>query len=176
MNHRIKAALVVAATALAVAGLGPVTAVAHADTLIAGALVSSGCLNVAPPGVQRVGGFGSFSGPVDCNAPFNVVPTLCAVGAAGTTPVAGVCDATFSGDYVNLVCGSGTASGTTVLTGPFNDTIHFDVVLVAGQGVLTGSSSLGTYAGVVDILPTGGDCVNGVTQFRFTVVAGGVAN
>jgi hypothetical protein len=174
MKHRIKAALVVAA--LAVAGLGPVTGVAHAATPIAGVLVSSGCLNVDPPGVQPVGGTGSFSGPVTCNAPFDVLPTVCAVAAAGATPVAGLCSAGFNGDYVNIVCGTGTAAGTTTLTGPFNDTIHFDVVLVAGQGVLTGSSSIGTYAGVVDILPTGGDCVNGVTQFRFSVVAGGVAN
>jgi hypothetical protein len=176
MNHRIKAGLVVAATVLAVAGLGPVTGIAHADTPIAGVLVSSGCLNVDPPGVQPVGGVGSFSGPVTCNGPFDVLPTICAVAAVGNPPAAGVCGASFNGDFVNIVCGSGTASGTTVLTGPFEDTIGFQVFLVAGQGVLLGSSSLGTYAGAVDILPTGGDCVSGITQFRFSVVGGGVAS
>jgi hypothetical protein len=176
MNHRIKAKLLVVATVLAAASSG-LTGTAHAEgTGWSDLLVASGCLNTNPP-VQTVGGGGNFSGPV---VPCNGVGVVCEIGSDGNPiPEAGGCTITFNGTYTNIVCGTGTATGSVVLNeSDDSETIVFNVVFAAGEGVLTGTSSTdnGTdlWAGVVNILPTGGDCVNGVTQFRFTVAAAAV--
>jgi hypothetical protein len=178
MNHRIKAKLLVVATVLAAASSG-LTGTAHAEGPgPSDVLVASGCLDLDQP-VALVGGGGSFSGPVACNAPFNLVPSACAIVSDGdpVVPEAGLCGLSFGGDYVNTVCGTGIAGGSVVLTEPdgSSETIVFSVSFVAGQGVLTGTSSTDdgtdTWAGYVNIVPTGGDCATGVTQFRYTAAA-----
>jgi hypothetical protein len=186
MKHRIKIALV--ATALTLAGAGfttPAHATGYSDTLIA-----SSCVDITSPGVQTVGGGGSFSGPAACAAPFNLVPDVCVgvsdsdgavslpnPGEAGTCTIGAT-----NGTYINIACGTGLATGTVEITesGGSTDTYSFTIVFAAGQGVIVinGGSDDGTEigAGVVDILPSKGDCVNGVTQFRFTAVVPLVAD
>jgi hypothetical protein len=180
MKHRIKIALV--ATALTLAGAG-FTTPAHAAQGYSDTLVISGCVATNPP-VLPTPNPGEFTGPVGCNAPFNVVPPVC-VGVSDSDGAvslpnpgeAGNCTiGPIHGIYSNVVCGTGTAGGTVEITESdgSTDTYSFSIVFAAGQGVIVvnGGSDDGTEigAGVVDILPSGGDCVNGVTQFRFTAV------
>jgi hypothetical protein len=99
------------------------------------------------------------------------------------------------GSYSNIVCGTGTTgsppsfadSATVWADDPpsVNNTataayatIKYSIVFVAGVGVIVGTSTEAdsvtlqpvSVLGVVQITPTGGDCVNGVTQFVATGV------
>lgn len=86
------------------------------------------------------------------------------------TPTAEACVvASNDGSYTNTVCGTGTADGTFT-AGPIGGGYH--IQFVAGVGVIIATVPGATAAaGVVDIIPTGGNCVQGVTQFTAAGVA-----
>lgn len=175
MKFSIMRTFVTAAVALSLAapGLTP----AHAEGVgVSDVLVVSGCLTPTPP-VPEVGGGGSFTGPVACNAPFNAVPSVCVIlsDPDGAEALPENCDVSFHGTYANIACGTGTADGTATITSPSDsETITFTAIFVAGQGVIAGTSPSGDsaaerWAGVVDILPTNTPPCP-VTQFRFSAV------
>lgn len=101
--------------------------------------------------------------------------SLCAGVSADTDAEVGTCAISSSGTYHSVVCGTGTADGTSTITGgsiavPGPEATlsgPYHIQFVAGVGLLTGSESADgdVTVGVVDIIPTGGNCVQGVTQF-----------
>jgi len=117
--------------------------------------------------------------PTSGNYTFN--SSECVAVSVDTDAEAGPCTIAANGTYSSISCGTGTTggaplghtdsstvSGTDLLTGAGESTTtSYGIVFVAGVGVLEGveNSDGDAGAGVVDILPTGGDCVNGVTQF-----------
>jgi len=134
----------------------------------------SGTATIAPPGVQGVGGSGDyqFKGPITCNT------------STTTGPVSGTIDSP-TGVFSNTVCGTGSATdnNVTVSVGNSTYTASYNITFVAAQGEGTGTltgvvSGPGTYNGdsfrvTASIVPTGGNCLNGVTAFT---VAGAVAS
>jgi hypothetical protein len=180
VNHRIKLAL--AAAALTVGGTG-FTTPAHAAPGYSDTLIASSCIDIDWSGVQFIGGGGIFHGPAACNAPFNLLPDVC-VGVSDTDNVpislpgeTGPCAiGPIWGTYTNVICTTGVATGVVEITESdgSTDTYGFTIMFAAGQGVIVISSGsddgteIGT--GVVNIVPSRGDCVNGVTQFRFAAV------
>jgi hypothetical protein len=186
MRSIIRKVVVVAAIALSANGL---TSAAHAETelpVYSDTVVLSGCVNIAAPGVQLVGGSGTFTGPATCAAPYNVLPTVCeihsnpAVEELPAELLPEPCTFNFNGSYGNTVCGTGNATGTADITSA-HDVYHasFTVIFVAGQGVLTGfapdDDGGDTFAGPVDIIPTSPfppSCP--VSQFRFTAALVGL--
>jgi hypothetical protein len=119
--------------------------------------------------VQLVGGSGSYA--------FNTI----ACATAGTI-AAGLCTAGATGSYVSIACGTGTTGtvGAEAVLGGGTDattinagasiTINYGITFVAGVGVLGGTSGSAKVVAAVDIIPTGGNCVSGVTQFTAPVV------
>ena len=115
--------------------------------------------------------------------PGNIVPELI-----------GNCTKQASGSYVDMVCGTGTTGGSPLaptdaatmwaddppfvnnVAGPAYATARYSVVFVDGQGILIGiaaeadSPPVIRALGFVSIMPTSGNCVTGVTQFRVTGV------
>ena len=97
------------------------------------------------------------------------VSTLCGTGITGGSPVAPTDTATVWADdppFTNNTAGQAYAG------------ITYSIIFVAGQGILIGTATevdsqpaVIRAVGVVNILPTGGSCVTGVTQFRATGVA-----
>lgn len=89
--------------------------------------------------------------------------SLCAELAADVdgdgSPEAGQCSINSSGTYTNIVCGTGTATGTAAVSGPEGYGINYTITFVAGLGVLLGSGAdtdggaSGTDVGIVDIAP-----------------------
>ena len=90
--------------------------------------------------------------------------SLCAelgvdVDGDGALPEAGTCGISSSGTYTNIVCGTGTATGSASVTGPEGYGINYTITFVAGLGVLLGSGAdtdggnNGTDVGIVDIAP-----------------------
>lgn len=179
MRSIIRKVVVVAAVALSANVLTAAGAHAQEVPLYSDTVVLAGCVNTNPP-VPVMGGTGAFTGPVVCAAPYSALPTVCVIHSDPelTVPPSEVapelCTFGFSGAYANIVCGTGSASGTaTVTSASENYNVSFSVIFVAGQGVLTGTAPTddGTdvFAGPVDILPTSPfppGCP--VSQFRFT--------
>lgn len=156
---------------------------------VAGTILAAGALTLSPlaasadvDAVVFAGATGTIT-TVPLIGPSNPDPgsytfgsAICAGASVDTAPAgaqAGTCVIASSGTFHNIVCGTGSAAGTaTVSAGGLlpsaeqTETITYSITFVAGVGLLTGSSSDGdTTAGVVSIIPTGGNCVQGVTQF-----------
>jgi len=121
--------------------------------------VFSGSANAA---VLLSGGGGTFSfstgAPLGCTAvdPDDGVVASCTINA--------------SGSFTNIVCGTGSASGTATISDPSDGgvTVTFSITFVAGVGVLTGSAQGGPVAGAVLITANspqtdGVHCTNGFT-------------
>jgi hypothetical protein len=96
------------------------------------------------------------------------------------------CSISSSGNFTNIVCGTGLAVGTATLAEAGSDTYNFSytIVFVAGVGVLAGTATEvggdvapGAVAGVVQITPTaletgnipGGECTPGFTVSSVSV-------
>jgi hypothetical protein len=93
--------------------------------------------------VQLLGGSGSYSFSSD----------VCVfVSTDAFPPEFGTCGTTSSGTYSNIVCGTGSASGSATFTEADggSDTFSYTITFVAGVGVLQGGAT-----GVVVIIPTG---------------------
>jgi hypothetical protein len=185
MKLSISRRLLVVVSSLALGGSALAgTASAVEAPVFSDAVAISGCVNVSPA-VQLVGGGGSFTGPVTCNPPYNVVPNVCEIVSDPDLPaVEGPFDClpglSFSGTYTNIVCGTGSASGTANLP-EADETYHitFLVQFVAGQGVFVGDAPTDDgwdiFTGPVDIIPTAPfppACP--ITQFRFTTALAAV--
>jgi len=120
----------------------------------------------ASASVQLVGGSGTFF--FDSNLCEMVSPPDAGEVSAGEE---GACTLTASGTFTNIVCGTGTASGTATLNGPDgSETITFSITFVDGQGTVTGNATEpdgnGTVSGSVEISPNspqtnGATCTNG---------------
>ncbi len=115
--------------------------------------------------VQLVGGSGGYS--------FSSI--VCA--GVSSDVDAGLCTLTSTGSYVNIVCGTGTVSGSVTTGEPdgASDTAGISIIFVAGVGVATTTSG-GTGGGVAILLDTqpstdGSHCSNG-----FNVVGAAVIN
>jgi hypothetical protein len=92
------------------------------------------------------------------------------VGSVGTGSIA---ISVSNGHYDNIQCGTGTATGTAVITGAINVTLGYSITFTGGQGVLTLTSG-GTGAGPVSIVPQTGGCVTApATSFTVTGSVGG---
>ncbi|HXA28696.1 MAG TPA: hypothetical protein VN193_08095 [Candidatus Angelobacter sp.] len=124
-------------------------------------------------------------------------PVFLAVQGPSTYTLAGACSPTFpsyistddglphvcpgvtgSGTYVNVVCGTGTLSGTLTITELPGETsgLAYTGVLVAGLGLIEGSYSddggSGVAVGVALITPEPPtSCLTGVQQFQAQIVA-----
>jgi len=151
---------------------------ASAQSVDVDAVVFAGATGSLTPSVQLSGGTGSFTfGSIACAA------ASVAVNADGDTPdaEAEACVIAASGTYANMICGTGTADGSATITGTIgveleNTTVNFHIMFTAGVGILTGTAGDGDMAiGVVDIIPSGGNCVTGVSQFLASGAAASVA-
>jgi hypothetical protein len=146
LRFRIKAAGVVVA-ALGVVGLAAMPAGAAGGKV---AVFTGFTTSLSPP-VQQVGGSGSYA----------FQSSKCEEAAP-----AKACSISSSGTYTNIVCGTGSASGTATLS-PDGKTFSYHITLVAGLGVLTGGAT-----GLVDIVPTGlGKGKACVTHFTIAAIA-----
>jgi hypothetical protein len=188
MTHRINGRFVLAVAALALATTGLTTA-AHADVIpvLSDIATLSGCANTSPavPAIPDLGGGGSFTKGA-CGGVFALVPDVCLVAysdpdTVGTLEGPESCNLGFFGTYTNTLCGTGMAHGqATIGSAHESEVVTFDIAFVAGVGVFTGTSPSDgdpgdRWAGVVDILPSIGDCVSSpVAQFRFTAAVVGV--
>jgi hypothetical protein len=179
---RLRARIAIALCALFV--VGPAATVpAHAALpvpTLSDVLSLSGCADVTPP-IGLGSSTGSFStGP--CNAPFDAATYCVGMSDPGVPPEEALeveppinCAWTVSGgSYNNIVCGTGFAGGfLNIAAGPESGSGPFSIVFVAGEGVSAstavneGDSQPGTAAGTVSIIPSGGNCDTGITQFFF---------
>jgi len=119
------------------------------------------------PAVGLTGGSGTytFSGPAHCTGS----------GEDDGNIVAQAVTISSSGDYSNIVCGTGgvTNGVSTVTLGDDTWTVNYKITFAGGQGALTGTASDSsdgdsgtlTVAGTASIVPTGGNCASGVTAF-----------
>ncbi len=107
---------------------------------------------------------------------FGFASSICE--GASTDDGVGACAVTANGGFSNIVCGTGTASGTANVTGVDSGTVTFTIVFVGGQGVLLGAglNDGGTFVGAVELtangVPADGplDCADG---FTITAVVAG---
>jgi hypothetical protein len=183
MLSKILGSLVVIVGASAI-GLATAPQPVHAATADADHVFFVGTTTSLTPPVQPVGGGGSYTFSSTAS------PGACAINSAdsdagsptGDVEAGGACTITSSGTYTNTVCGTGTATGTATLSESGSDTytITYTITFAAGQGVLSGTatesgdaSETAPIAGNVTIIPTGGTCATGVTQF--TVVGSAVS-
>ena len=123
---------------------------------IDGSCALNGEATTAPP-VQLQGGSGTYE--------FTDLIFACVGTVDGEVAVA-TFDVTSQGDYVNEICGTGTAedsdaSGTVVNEAPSSahvgqttPPLAYDIEFTSGVGTLTFTSG-GTGSGVIDIFPTG---------------------
>jgi hypothetical protein len=117
------------------------------------------------------GGF-SFNGNATCGGvdAVNLTPILPNAPAVsvGVPPLQGTWHIAASGNYANIVCGTGTATGTATITkGGDSVSTTFGLTFVGGVGELsiavTGGTinthpiNSGSGVGVIDILPNAGD-------------------
>ena len=159
-------------TALAAASIAAAPVMAHAFDSDTDVLAFVGATTSLWP-VQLVGGTGAYE--------FSTI--ACAGVSTDTTPPeAALCSITSAGNYVNTVCGTGTADSTsTTVNEPdgADTTVSYHIQFVSGIGILTGPGA-GPVNGVppvaaVVLVPTGpGTPPNCVTSFD--VVAAGVLN
>jgi opacity protein-like surface antigen len=183
MQNRIRLALAAAAAVLVSAAAAP-AAMAAPD---AGACAYVGSANTngvqwfgqlppgLPAGLQLPFPFSTNNGTYG----FTQFVFICA-GADVGAPDADVVELTLkaSGDFSNIICGTGTANGTATVTNAVSlvgpplsgavvadldgSTINYVITFVAGQGTITGSGMSGadhgqvTLAGTASIEPTGG--------------------
>jgi hypothetical protein len=129
----------------------------------------------SPPAVDLVG----------CGGQFNFTSSICEGVSDGDlgAPEVGGCVVTATGQFQNLVCGTGTVQGTVTITGNDPYTGTFGIIFAATVGVVTGNLTDGS-DGSVDYLvglvqlgpptnippqtpPDTGDCT---TQFTVTSV------
>jgi len=154
---------------------------ASAQSLDVDSTVFAGATGSLNPPVPLTGGSGTFAFSSIACAGASV-----AVNADGgdTDAEAGLCVIVSSGSYSSIACGTGNVSGTSTVTsttavsldGGENGTVTFNILFIAGVGVLTGTANDGdTTVGVVDIIPTGGNCLTGVQQFNAQGAAASVA-
>lgn len=156
-----RAASLVIASSTIVMGVGAIAPVAaHAQGTTAACSFQGATTSISPY-IGAVGGSGtfSFSGTIKCAVSDGSVES-------GDITVT-------NGTYTNTVCGTGTASGTADLSAGMSGSVTFSITFAAGEG--SGSAS-GTISGsngsvsggftiAVNIVPTGGDCATGVSQF-----------
>jgi hypothetical protein len=150
---KIKVLLLGSLAALGVIGgtAGPASA---AQTLVCPAFLGS--TDTLTPPVQFQGGTGTFSfhGPATCSL-------------NGSTPAANNSTITSTGSYNNIVCGTGTATGSAAIkvgtAAPVN--LTYTIQFVGGAGAITGTGT-STGGGPVHIRPSltnaanpPGDCV-----------------
>jgi len=179
----IGTAAIVAVGALAASGT-------HASAQSAGVVVFSGttssvtCANGTLPavgcpgnGIPYAGGGGTYAFTTGTLLGQGVGPKICIEAGSGGANTS--CTINSTGAYVNVVCGTGLASGSATVTGTPNITISsYDIAFVAGVGVLAGTTTpLGAVAGVVDITPadTGGTPPTGPCVHNFNVLGAAVA-
>jgi hypothetical protein len=131
-----------------------------------------------PAGLLQTGTFG-FGGGCLAGASTDLPPTL--------PEVATTCTITSSGTYLDVVCGTGTATGTSTISSDADGVVTgaYTIVFVAGVGVLQnallgnpptspnpGLSPEGAAIGVIDIVPTnaasGGCVIAPVDSFNVT--------
>jgi hypothetical protein len=159
-----------AVTALVVTGLvRPLLTVQAEETIDADVAVLTGTVQLSPV-VALVGGGGAFT----------FSSSMCeVVSASGGAPAPSGCSANASGDYGNIVCGTGNATGSGSLSENGGETYTsplFTIQFFSGVGVLSGlaeeTDSSGTtsrpLSGVVVLIPTPavpplGDCVENFT-------------
>jgi hypothetical protein len=147
--------------------------------LFSDAVVISVCVNMSPP-VPIALGTGTFYGPVACNPPSNVLPTVCGIVSDPDLPaVEAPYDCgwglSFSGTYTNILYGQFSAAGQMQL--PEADGVYdlkFLVAFVANQAVLVGNAPTDdgwdVFTGPVDIVPTTPLVPPfPVAQYRFTM-------
>jgi hypothetical protein len=112
--------------------------------VLSDALIVSGCLNYTPP-VPLVGGSGTFSGPVACDGPDSLVPSVCSLTSDGETlPMEGpeACNIAFQGTRQDSLCTWGTIQGVmTVTSASDSETIYFDATFIEGVGTFSGTST-----------------------------------
>lgn len=149
------------------------------------------CSSSSGTGVPWVGGYGNFSFFADANPVVGLTPSWCIFQVSAPPPSASVgCQINASGSYSNIVCGTGTATGSATLTAnppaiegvgaSVDVTVNFDILFVGGVGVVTGATSAGTLgvvAGVVVLTPLGssvpppaGSCVSSFTVVGVTAI------
>lgn len=179
-------------TGLASAAALVAFAAAPANAATVGAVVFQGTTSSLTP-VAGVGGSGTYAFSTSTPAA-GLVPGWCvgfqiteppippAIAIGGGIGGSG-CSVSASGSYNNLVCGTGTTGSTAQAglaegdsatisvntVGSSSVTINYGIVFVAGVGIIHSLS--GPAAGVVQIAPTGGNCVTGVTAFTATGAA-----
>jgi hypothetical protein len=132
------ATVAIAAAALTVTACLP----ASADGTTGAASYIAQTTSMTP--VQLVGGSGVYS----------YASTVCA--DVNLTPQAGVCSAASGGTYTNIVCGTGTMSGTQTVTVAGNSvTVSYNITYMAGVGIITGPGPSVPPIGVVVLAATG---------------------
>jgi hypothetical protein len=176
LSHHLGRRFVLAAVALLLVGTG-VTARADDSSGPSDVVAVSGCMDTPWPNVQVIGGEGSFYNGW-CGNLFAGVPDLCLVAYSDSPAVPALpelaepCNINFNGYYNSVSCGTMAMNGQAALVSASeSEVVTFTIVFVAGQGILTATSSgedgwTDTWVGVVSIVPTNGACP--VTQFRYT--------
>jgi hypothetical protein len=176
---RIRSKLLGTATALvagAVVSLWGTVGVT-AQELPAGfdAAVFTGAAGGITPPVQTVGGTGTYSFSGSCTV---------AVGdseVGGAPEVPSSCTITSTGSFTNVVCGTGLVTGSATINegapDPSTISANYTIVFVGSVGVVVSTSVTesdspppAAAAGVVQILPTTGNCVTPVSQFAVSGV------
>jgi hypothetical protein len=163
---KIKVLLLGSLTALGIVGATAGTASA-AQTLACPNF--QGSTDTLTPPVQFLGGTGtySFHGPATCSL-------------NGSTPAANNSTITSTGSYSNIVCGTGTATGSADIKVGTATAVHltYTIQFVGGLGAITGTGT-STGGGPVSIRPSltnaanpPGDCV---TQFDVVGAFAGTA-
>jgi len=153
---------------------------------VASDVAAFGFTGTAAANVAAVGGSGTYS--------FAGSTLACDVasdpGDASDLPSLHDCsqNITSNGSFTNIVCGTGTATGSTTLTPEPGEsaTIHYTIVFVGGVGVLVADPTTSTWTGEAAVVGGGPvlltglggdetDCVDGVAGFNITGAAVAVA-
>ena len=119
----------------------------------------AGATGTLTPPTPFEGGSGTYT--------FNSVACVGVRDVGHIVGVGGPCTIAASGTYVNTFCGTMRMDGTASITAGLSvTTVNFSIQVVSTVGVLTGADNLGNpVVGVVQFLPTGGNCLTGVTQW-----------
>lgn len=147
---------------LVLAGSFALTAASAADVDVDAFVGATGSLNPAV-GLSPSSGNYTFGS------------AACVAVSVDSDAEAGTCTISSSGVFVNTICGTGTATGTATIASSVavppgsSETVNasYTISFTAGIGILRGTETNDgdAAAGIVDIIPTGGNCVSGVTQF-----------
>jgi hypothetical protein len=119
---------------------------------------------VNQPGTYSFSSLGGLCAGVEVESEVGVNGTACVITSNG-------------GHYVNLACGTGTATDTTatVAFGADVESTPYQIVFVAGVGVILPVGTTNVVAGVVQITPTNFPTENCVTAGVSSFTATGVA-